>query len=233
MGRGLRRARALCGTAYRHESVAGHAARSKLSCRVRQRRRHEARHEDGRTPGGRGRRGRRDRKTAPAVSHCASRKNRYRNVLFLEKEGFNDLLAAAEIAERFDLAIMSTKGYSSTAARTVGRGARRRSIFVLHDFDKDGLGICYTLHHDTIRYQFAQPPRDHRPRHSPWRMSVQKASRASRWRIAGIRAAHSDATERRGPRSTCSRRQASASSSTRSRPISSSAGWNASSWRIK
>lgn len=44
---------------------------------------------------------------------------RYRNVLFLEKEGFNDLLDAARIAQRFDLAIMSTKGYSSTAARTL------------------------------------------------------------------------------------------------------------------
>ena len=36
---------------------------------------------------------------------------------FLEKEGFNQLLAAASIAERFDLAVMSTKGYSTTAGR--------------------------------------------------------------------------------------------------------------------
>jgi hypothetical protein len=31
-------------------------------------------------------------------------------------------------------------------------------ILVLHDFDKDGLGILYTLQHDTIRYQFEQLP---------------------------------------------------------------------------
>lgn len=83
---------------------------------------------------------------------------RYRDVLFLEKEGFNDLLAAARIAQRFDLAIMSTKGYSSTAARTLIERLSGVRILVLHDFDKDGLGILHTLQHDTVRYQFAQPP---------------------------------------------------------------------------
>jgi DNA topoisomerase VI subunit A len=34
-----------------------------------------------------------------------------------EKEGFTEILSAARIAERFDIAIMSTKGMSSTAAR--------------------------------------------------------------------------------------------------------------------
>ena len=43
--------------------------------------------------------------------------NRYRYVLFVEKEGFDPLLKAAGIAERFDVAIMSTKGMSTTAAR--------------------------------------------------------------------------------------------------------------------
>jgi hypothetical protein len=83
---------------------------------------------------------------------------RYRDVLFVEKEGFNDLLAAAHIAERFDLAIMSTKGYSSTAARTLVERLEGVRILVLHDFDKDGLGILHTLQHDTVRYRFAQPP---------------------------------------------------------------------------
>src|SRR5439155_12075014 len=44
--------------------------------------------------------------------HC-----RYKYVLFLEKEGFDELLAAGQIAERYDLAIMSTKGQTVTAAR--------------------------------------------------------------------------------------------------------------------
>ena len=43
--------------------------------------------------------------------------NRYNAVLFVEKEGFAPLLKRARIAERFDLAVMSTKGMSTTAAR--------------------------------------------------------------------------------------------------------------------
>jgi hypothetical protein len=53
---------------------------------------------------------------------------------------------------------MSTKGYSSTAARTLIERLDGVRILVLHDFDKDGLGILHTLQHDTIRYQFKQPP---------------------------------------------------------------------------
>ncbi len=83
---------------------------------------------------------------------------RYRHVLFLEKEGFNDLLEAAQIAQRFDLAIMSTKGYSSVAARTLMEQLPGIRFFVLHDFDKDGLGILHTLRHDTARYQFGRRP---------------------------------------------------------------------------
>lgn len=95
-------------------------------------------------------------------SRCAiqrrGRNGRYRDVLFLEKEGFNDLLDAARIAQRFDLAIMSTKGYSSTAARTLMERLPGVRFFVLHDFDKDGLGIVHTLQHDTARYQFRRRP---------------------------------------------------------------------------
>jgi hypothetical protein len=83
---------------------------------------------------------------------------RYRDVLFLEKEGFNDLLHAAGIAQRFDLAIMSTKGYSSTAARMLMEQLPGVRFLVLHDFDKDGFGIVYTLRHDTERYQFSRRP---------------------------------------------------------------------------
>jgi DNA topoisomerase VI subunit A len=40
-------------------------------------------------------------------------------VLFIEKEGFLPLLEAVHIPDRYDLAIMSTKGMASTAARTL------------------------------------------------------------------------------------------------------------------
>jgi hypothetical protein len=82
---------------------------------------------------------------------------RYGALLFCEKEGFNELFRAVELAERYDLAIMSTKGVSVTAARhLVDRICARYQIplFVLHDFDKSGFTILRTLRCDTRRYKF-------------------------------------------------------------------------------
>ena len=53
-------------------------------------------------------------------------RNRFGAILFIEKEGFKPLLDAARIAERFDIAIMSTKGMSVTASRHADRNAVRR-----------------------------------------------------------------------------------------------------------
>jgi hypothetical protein len=83
--------------------------------------------------------------------------NRYRNVLFIEKEGFDPLLEAARIAESFDIGIMSTKGMSVTAARKLldkltERGVER--FFALHDFDVSGFSIFGTLGTDSRRYTF-------------------------------------------------------------------------------
>jgi hypothetical protein len=83
---------------------------------------------------------------------------RFRNILFLEKEGFAEILAQARIAKRFDLAIMSPKGTSSTAARALMEKLPGVRFFVLHDFDKGGFSIVGTLTRDTIRYQFENPP---------------------------------------------------------------------------
>lgn len=73
--------------------------------------------------------------------------NRYSAVLFLEKEGFNELLQSAGILEKYDLAIMSTKGVPNKAAcdlieKLDGQGVK---IFALHDFDLSGLLIMRTL----------------------------------------------------------------------------------------
>jgi Histidine kinase-, DNA gyrase B-, and HSP90-like ATPase len=83
-------------------------------------------------------------------------KNRYRNVLFVEKEGFDDLWRKVGLAERYDLAIMSTKGMSTTAARMLlDRIAPEVDrIFVLHDFDISGFSIFGTLGTDSRRYTF-------------------------------------------------------------------------------
>jgi hypothetical protein len=43
--------------------------------------------------------------------------NQYGTVLYLEKEGFAEVLAAANFARRWDIGIVSCKGYSVKAAR--------------------------------------------------------------------------------------------------------------------
>ena len=60
-------------------------------------------------------------------------------VLFVEKEGFDPLLKKAKIADKFDIAIMSTKGMSVTAARELADKmchGHDIPLLLLHDFDK-------------------------------------------------------------------------------------------------
>jgi len=79
-------------------------------------------------------------------------------VLFCEKEGFNPLFKVVNLANRFDLMIISTKGVSVTAARRLVDdicGNYDLPLFVLHDFDVAGFLILGTLQRDTRRYQFS------------------------------------------------------------------------------
>ena len=83
--------------------------------------------------------------------------NRFNAILFVEKEGFMPLFKASNLAERFDLAIMSTKGLSVTASRALVDqlcGEHDIPLLVLHDFDKVGFSIVGTLRRDTRRYRF-------------------------------------------------------------------------------
>jgi DNA topoisomerase 6 subunit A-like protein len=78
-------------------------------------------------------------------------------VLFVEKEGFDPLLRAAKIAERFELALMSTKGMSVTAARELADemcASHHIPLLMLRDFDKAGYSIAATMQSDTRRYEF-------------------------------------------------------------------------------
>ena len=78
-------------------------------------------------------------------------------VLFIEKEGFAPLFRAAQIAEKYDIAIMSTKGMSVVAARVlVDEMCSDYDIplLLLHDFDKARFSIAGTLQRDTRRYEF-------------------------------------------------------------------------------
>jgi len=79
-------------------------------------------------------------------------------VLFCEKEGFNPLFKAVNLANRYDLLIISTKGVSVTAARQLIDqicGDNNLPLFPLHDFDVAGFMILGTLQRDTRRYQFS------------------------------------------------------------------------------
>jgi hypothetical protein len=78
-------------------------------------------------------------------------------VLFIEKEGFAPLFRAAQIAEKYDIAIMSTKGMSVVAARVLADEMCSDNdipLLLLHDFDKAGFSIAGTLQRDTRRYEF-------------------------------------------------------------------------------
>jgi hypothetical protein len=82
--------------------------------------------------------------------------NRYGAILFVEKEGFLPLFQQAKLAERYDIAIMSTKGMSNTASRELVDSLCGADVplLVLHDFDKAGFSIVGTLQRDTRRYSF-------------------------------------------------------------------------------
>jgi hypothetical protein len=79
-------------------------------------------------------------------------------ILYIEKEGFGPLFKAVNLANRYDLMIISNKGLSVTAARKLIDkicGHFRLPLFVLHDFDVAGFMILGTLQRDTRRYQFS------------------------------------------------------------------------------
>jgi hypothetical protein len=79
-------------------------------------------------------------------------------VLYCEKEGFGPLFRAVNLADRYDLMIVSNKGVSVTAARELIDdvcGDNDLPLFVLHDFDVAGFLIFGTLQRDTRRYQFS------------------------------------------------------------------------------
>jgi hypothetical protein len=83
-------------------------------------------------------------------------KNRYRNVLFVEKEGFDELWVSVRLAERFDIATMSTKGMSVVAARNLidSLADLVDRVLVLRDFDVSGFSIFGTLGTTNRRYTF-------------------------------------------------------------------------------
>lgn len=88
--------------------------------------------------------------TLPVLMNTRGPNLRFSAVLFIEKEGFGPILEEAQIAERYDLAIASTKGMTVGAAcelfERLGEAVR---VFAVHDFDISGLNILNTLREGT------------------------------------------------------------------------------------
>jgi hypothetical protein len=94
---------------------------------------------------------------------------RFGAVLFIEKEGFSALFAAVQIAERYDIAIMSSKGMSVTAARQLADEMCSRydiPLLTLHDFDRSGFSIGATVGTSNRRYTFQNKDQGHQSRAS-------------------------------------------------------------------
>ncbi len=74
-------------------------------------------------------------------------------ILYVEKEGEWPKLQAARLAERYDMAIASSKGYPVEAVRELFARAEGGDyqLFVFHDADLDGYNIARVMRHATRR----------------------------------------------------------------------------------
>ncbi len=101
-----------------------------------------------------------DAKIVDAVVATLGPPGSFSALLFIEKEGFDSLLKTTKLAQRYDIATMSSKGMSVTAARRLAEGICARcgvTLLILHDLDRAGMIIKHTLHTDTRRYTFTRP----------------------------------------------------------------------------
>ena len=74
-------------------------------------------------------------------------------VLVVEKAGLWPVLEAARLADRYDLAVITSEGFAAEACRTLlaSLHGRDMTIFVLHDADHPGYNIARTLGEETAR----------------------------------------------------------------------------------
>jgi hypothetical protein len=97
----------------------------------------------------------------PAVIETYGPDGSFGALLYVEKEGFMPLFERVRLAERFDIGIMSSKGMSVTAARTLAEGicsVHGIPLLTLHDFDRPGIIIKDTLENDTKRFSYGKAP---------------------------------------------------------------------------
>jgi hypothetical protein len=88
------------------------------------------------------------------VANYAFPEYTFDKILYVEKEGEWPKLQAAKLAERYDMAIASSKGYPVEAVRELFSQAERGGdyqLFVFHDADIDGYEIARVLGEATKR----------------------------------------------------------------------------------
>ena len=75
----------------------------------------------------------------------------YDKILFIEKEGFKPILDTARLGQRYDMAIMTDKGFIVRAAKKLLARATAKQITILavHDADISGYDIARTLVEET------------------------------------------------------------------------------------
>ena len=77
----------------------------------------------------------------------------FNKVLYIEKEGFFQILQDVKWPERHDCALLTSKGYASRAARdlldSLGECGEELMFFCVHDADAPGTMIYQTLQEET------------------------------------------------------------------------------------
>jgi hypothetical protein len=79
---------------------------------------------------------------------------RFNKVLYIEKKGFGPILQSVNLAEKYDMAIMSSEGFAVDAAKMLLSRAEKSggmTIFCLHDADPAGYHIAHVLRQATLR----------------------------------------------------------------------------------
>ncbi|GAH76664.1 unnamed protein product, partial [marine sediment metagenome] len=75
----------------------------------------------------------------------------YDKILYIEKEGFRQIFAAVKLGQRYDMALMTAKGFATRAAKQLLDHATTKDITILaaHDADISGYEIVRTLESET------------------------------------------------------------------------------------
>ncbi len=75
----------------------------------------------------------------------------YNKILYIEKEGFRQIFDAVKLGQRYDMALMTAKGFATRAAKQLLDHATTKDITILaaHDADISGYEIARTLESET------------------------------------------------------------------------------------